>query len=249
MTKTIVFLGAKPLGYACLTFLWQNAVALDARVVAVGTNDKAVLNNKAQSISSFCEIHQIPILSNLADLPTCDFIISVQYHQILRQNHIDQARCLAINLHTAPLPEYRGCHPFSFAIADGATEYGTTLHRLEAGIDSGDILFEKRFPIPADCWVKDLFEQTQQHSIELFRTHIGDILAGSYAPIPQNTRAQTHSSNYHFRKDIEQLKAIDLSWSAEKIERHLRATYFPPFAPPYFIVAGKRLGVAALEDF
>ncbi|MBK8684503.1 MAG: hypothetical protein IPN26_05660 [Bacteroidetes bacterium] len=75
-----------------------------------------------------------------------DFLISVQYHQILNERHIQKARTLAINLHMAPLPEYRGCNQFSFAILDQYPEFGTTLHVMDERIDHGDILFEKDSP-------------------------------------------------------------------------------------------------------
>ena len=64
----------------------------------------------------------------------------------------------------APLPEYRGCNQFSFAIVDGKKEFGTTLHKMEEGIDNGDIIAESRFDIPENCFVKELYELTYKTS-------------------------------------------------------------------------------------
>lgn len=243
----IVFLGSKPLGYQCLQHVLQQQTALQAQVIAVGTNPKATLNTATHNIADLCHAHGLPMLQGLHDLPPCDFIVSVQYHRILRQPHIDQARRLAVNLHTAPLPEYRGCHPFSFAIIDQATEYGTTLHQLTAGIDSGDILFERRFPIAPHTMVGQLFEQTQHESLAMFAAALPHLLSGNYTRLAQSSRATSHPSSYHYRHEMDEIKKIDLNWSAERIERHLRATYFPPFAPPYAMV-GKQKVFFSFDD-
>lgn len=239
MVKTIVFLGAKNIGYHCLHNLLQNREHLGVQVVAAATNPNGSAPNKA--IEQLCALHGIGLITKLSQIPTCDLIISVQYHRILKPHHIARARQIAVNLHMAPLPEYRGCNQFSFAILDKAKVFGATLHRLEAGIDSGDILFETRFEIPPQCWVKDLYELTEQAAEQLFTTHLAQLVNGNYRLTPQQTLIEKRGCNYHFRNEIDQIKLIDLNWDAEKIERHLRATCFPPFEPPYALVNGKRV--------
>jgi len=239
--KKIVFLGSKAIGYQCLKYLLDKQTLLDAQVIAIGTANKNNPLDNEQTIEQLCQQHQLPMFQKLSHLPTCDFIISVQYHKILKAKHIACARQLAINLHMAPLPEYRGCNQFSFAIVDGVEEFGTTIHQLEEGIDSGSILFEKRFPIPKNCFVKDLYQLTYEHSIQLFQSHISDILTGNYTPIPQANLLATRPTSYHFRQEINDLKQIDLSWDREKIERHIRATYFPPFEPPYAMIDNRKV--------
>lgn len=238
--KSVVFLGSKPIGMACLQILIDRAPQLDWQIIAVGTNENTLLQGK-DTWQTYCQTQNIPLLFNLDDLPDCDFIISVQYHRILKARHIQKARQIALNLHLAPLPEYRGCNQFSFAIIDNAHEFGATLHRLEVGIDSGDIVFERRFVIPPNCFVQTLYELTCTAALDLFAQHIGDIATGNYQLIAQNSRIAQYGTNYHYRHEINQLKEIDLNWSAEKIMRHIRATYFPPFEPPYAWVGNKKV--------
>ena len=238
--KSIVFLGAKAIGSYCLQYLQEHCKELDIEVIAVGIG-KASKAHQKSDIQLIAEKNQIPILQNLDELPDCDFILSIQYHKILKAQHIAKAKELAINLHIAPLPEYRGCNQFSFAILDNASTFGTTLHRLEVGIDSGDILAEKRFPIPKGCWVQDLYQLTLTASRQLFAENIAQILQGNYTTIPQSELIAERGTSYHFRKEINDIKQIDLQWSASKIERHIRATYFPPFEPPYAIIEGKKV--------
>jgi len=239
----IAFLGSKEVGYSALEYLIANAIDLNINIVAVLTNDRKI-SDTDKSILELVSTHQIQVLSHanqLLELETIDFLISIQYHEILLQKHIDSAKKLAINLHMAPVPEYRGCNQFSFAIIDKAKEFGTTLHVLEAGIDSGNILFEKRFPITENETVVSLHKKTTEESIALFENSISDILTGNYSRTPQKSFKNIRPFGFHLRNEINDIKQIDLSWEDEKIDRYIRATYFPPFEPPYAIKNGERI--------
>ena len=106
---------------------------------------------------------------------------------------------------------------------------------------AGDILFEKRFPIPGDCWVNELYELTFKKSVELFHESLPDIISGKYKLKPQKSFLNNRKTSLHFRKEIEKLKKIDLSWNKEKIEKHIRATFMPGFEPPYTIINNKKV--------
>ena len=56
-----------------------------------------------------------------------------------------------INLHGSLLPKYRGAAPIQWAIANGERETGVTTMRLDAGLDTGDILLERAVPVPEDA--------------------------------------------------------------------------------------------------
>lgn len=237
--KTIVYLGTKQIGFTCLQYVLQTSSQLDTKVIAVGTkSNKQGANN---DIEQLCADNNIRLIDNPDELPDCDILISVQYHRILKPRHIAKAKQIAVNLHMAPLPEYRGCNQFSFAILDNAQVFGTTLHRLEDGIDNGAILFETRFAVPNKCWAKELYQLTEKASEELFTTHLPDIISGNYSPILQEQLIPVRGTSLHYRNEIEQIKQIDLNWNAEKIARHIRATYFPPFEPPYALIDGVKV--------
>ncbi|MEM9023154.1 MAG: formyltransferase family protein [Bacteroidota bacterium] len=241
--KEIVFMGGKEIGSACLQHVLDRSRDLDIVVKAVLTNDRQLLGG-GTSVSALAEAHGIPVLPSLEaflEIPDVDILLSVQYHEILRQPHIDKARQIAVNLHMAPLPEYRGCNQFTFAILDGATEFGTTLHRLETSVDGGAILFEKRFPIPAGCYVTDLYAHTFAASSALFRESLEALVNGSYTPVPQADFLGSRSTSFHYRREINDVKVIDLNWPKERIARHIRATYFPPFDPPYALQDGTKV--------
>jgi methionyl-tRNA formyltransferase len=141
----------------------------------------------------------------------------------------------------APLPEYRGCNQFSFAILNGDREFGTTLHRIEEGIDSGDILAERRFPIAEDVTVQELYTVTFEESVKLFEDTLPRLVDQTYTLCPQEAYRATRKSSIHYRKDIEALKRIDLAASEEEIYRRIRATAMPGFAPPYALVGRHKI--------
>lgn len=239
--KKVVFMGSKPIGYLCLEFLLKNKDRLGCEVVAVFSNDNVRFGSEF-SVKKLAEDYNLVFGETLEDFANykgeVDFIISVQYHLILRPEHIQRAKELAVNLHMAPLPEYRGCNQFSFAIYNESKVFGTTLHRLESGIDSGDIIAERRFEILPSMMVKDLYDKTFQESVILFEDKIGDVLKGNFTFKSQDQLKGTRSSNLYFRKDIQILKQIDLGPNAKEIALKVRATAMPGFEPPFTIIDG-----------
>lgn len=231
---TIAFLGTKEIGYKCFESLVALKDILNLRIVAVLTNGRKLFT-EGKTLRELAIEMNIPVFEDLNQLiagPDIDLIISVQYHQILKPAHIAKAKRIAVNYHMAPLPEYRGCNQFSFAIVNGDKVFGTTLHRLENGIDSGDILAEKRFPIPENSTVFELYDLTFARTVELFKETVPLLVSGEYQLKSQASFLAARGTSIHLRKEIEELKRIDLDWPAEKILRHLRATSMPGFPPP-----------------
>lgn len=238
--KTIIFLGSKPIGYECLEYLIAQRSDLNVEVIGVMTKARKEFGD-GHDLGALAAAHGIPVLTSLEDLPDCDIIYSVQHHEILKDSHISKARQIAANLHMAPLPEYRGSNQFSFAILDEKTEFGTTIHCMAAGVDNGDILFQKRFPIPENCWVDQLYQLTYKASLNLFRQTLRHIVEGKYNRLPQELLVGKYGTSMHYRSEMDAIKVIDPTWSQEKIERHIRATSMPGFEPPYLVRDGKKI--------
>ncbi len=240
MALSIVFLGSKPIGYHCLEYLIRQGKLFDLHIAAVATRQRQEFGD-GYDLKALAEKNDIPLIDSLEQLPDCDIIYSVQHHQLLKARHIGKAAQIAVNLHLAPLPEYRGCNQFSFAIMDGAEEFGVTIHEMDAWIDHGAILFEKRFAVPPQCWVSELYELSIHNAIELFKESLPDLLKGTYRKTHQHMLEKERGTALHYRKEIDDLKVIDLNAPEDEISRRIRATYMPGFEPPYCIVGGKKL--------
>lgn len=238
----VLFLGSKKVGYECLLHLIKVKEQLSLEVIGVLSNDNNRFGN--ESLIDLAKKYSIKIYKDLDDILSIkdlDYIISVQYHKILKSKHIDVAKKLAINLHMAPLPELRGCNQFSFAILNDYNFFGTTIHKLESGIDNGAIISERRFPTPSNCFVKDLVELTIEQSIILFKETIKDIINNEYRLINQSDLIEKRGSTINYRKDIESIKKIDLNQSEALIYKQIRATAMPGFEFPYSIVNGMKI--------
>ena len=79
-----------------------------------------------------------------------DAIIVVGYGRIIPQWMLDLPPLGNINLHASLLPKYRGAAPIQWAIANGETVTGVTTMRIDAGLDTGDILQQEELPIAPD---------------------------------------------------------------------------------------------------
>ena len=241
--KKLVFLGSKPIGFDCLAYLISQKETLDVEICGLLTHARKEFGN-AHDLNSLANEHGIPIINSLGDLPECDILYSVQYHEVLKKEHIEKASEIAVNLHMAPLPEYRGANQFSFALLEEKKEFGTTIHKIDTRIDHGDILFQKRFPIPENCWVNDLYQLTFNASVRLFQQTLAHLVAGNYKVVPQADLVGKFGTSIHYRKEMAEIKQIDLNWTKEKIERHIRATSMPGFEPPYTIINGEKVHLA-----
>ena len=79
-----------------------------------------------------------------------DAFVVVAYGKILPQWLLDIPKLGAYNLHASLLPKYRGAAPIHWAIANGETVTGVTTMKLDAGMDTGDLLLRKEVAIGAD---------------------------------------------------------------------------------------------------
>jgi methionyl-tRNA formyltransferase len=86
-----------------------------------------------------------------------DAILVVAYGRIIPQWMLDLPRFGNVNLHGSLLPKYRGAAPIQWAVANGETESGVTTMRLDAGLDTGDVLLERRVGIGAGTMASELF--------------------------------------------------------------------------------------------
>jgi methionyl-tRNA formyltransferase len=236
--KNIVFLGSKSIGYYCLEKLIHAHIDEQVYIQGVLTREHAL--DKGDSMNQLIEDYDLNVYNSLDEIEDCDILFSVQHHEILKPRHIAKSS-LALNLHMAPLPEYRGANQFSFALLENKQEFGVTIHKMDAKIDHGAIAFEKRFPIPKECWVKDLYTLAEDAAKELFTTSLPKILKNEIEWTEQETLINERGTSLHFKNEIEELKRLDPNWPKDKIMSHVRATYMPGFEPPYFLIDDKKV--------
>ncbi len=113
-------------------------------------------------------------------------ILVVAYGRIIPDWMLALPRFGNLNLHGSLLPKYRGAAPIQWAVANGETETGVTTMRLDAGLDTGDILLEERVPIGPATTAADLFLSLAETGAGLMLRTLKGLAAGTLAPTTQD---------------------------------------------------------------
>ena len=173
-----------------------------------------------------------------------DAIIVVGYGRIIPQWMLDLPRLGNINLHASLLPRYRGAAPIQWAIANGESVTGVTTMRIDAGLDTGDILLQNELPITPDATSETIAPELASMGAQLVIETLHGLQAGTIEPRKQE---DSQSSPAPILRKQDGL--IDFSRTAKEIHNRLRG--FQPWPGVYTKFRGKTLqiwkAVAAAE--
>ena len=115
-----------------------------------------------------------------------DAIIVVGYGRIIPQWMIDLPRLGNLNLHASLLPKYRGAAPIQWAIANGESVTGVTTMRIDAGLDTGDILMQREISIDLKDTSETLGPKLAAIGAELMVETLRGLATGQVRPTPQD---------------------------------------------------------------
>ena len=147
-----------------------------------------------------------------------ELIVVAAYGQILPPAILDLPRHGCLNVHTSLLPKYRGAAPIQWALANGDAETGVTLMKMDAGLDTGDIVAQRRTPIrPADDSAT-LHDRLARLGAELLGQTIPDYVSEKIRPRPQPAAGASHAP-----KIKKEDGHIDWNLPAQTIVNRLRA--------------------------
>ena len=161
------------------------------------------------------------------NIENSQIIISVLYDKLLTSEQLQGRECF--NFHPGTLPQYRGAGCCSWAIINEEKFFGVTLHLIDKGIDTGNIIDHCDFPITIEDTAHSLFQKTEQVIYSMFKKWFEKLLNGDY----ESTKQDKSKSSLYLRKDLE--KAKDLT-------RFIKAFYFPnKEAAYYYNKQGKKI--------
>ena len=175
-----------------------------------------------------------------------DLNVVVAYGQILPQALLEVPKHGSVNVHTSLLPRHRGAAPIQWAILEGDSETGVTIMKMDAGLDTGPILTERRSAIADEDTAQTLHDRLAVMGAELLVETIPDLVAGKITPRPQPEGAT-------YARKIEKADGlIDWNESAAQISRRVRAFTPWPGAYTFLEANGQRrmikiLGGAVLD--
>ncbi len=163
-------------------------------------------------------------------------VVVVGYGRIIPQWMIDLPPLGNINLHASLLPKYRGAAPIQWAIAMGETVTGVTTMRIDAGLDTGDILLMRELPIAPEDTAETLAPRLAALGAPLMVETLRGLEAGSITP-----RLQDHSQHTLAPVLKKEDGLIDFNRPAVEIGNRLRGFY--PWPGAYTTFRGKNLRV------
>jgi methionyl-tRNA formyltransferase len=163
-------------------------------------------------------------------------IVVVGYGRIIPQWMIDLPPLGNINLHGSLLPKYRGAAPVQWAIAMGETVTGVTTMRIDAGLDTGDILLQREMPIAPEDTAVTLAPRLAEMGAPLMVETLAGLRAGTITPRKQDDSQATLAPILKKEDGL-----IDFQRSARQIRNRLRG--FQPWPGAYTTFRGKNLNV------
>lgn len=171
---------------------------------------------------------------NLFRSHAADVAVVVAYGRILPQVYLESFPKGAVNVHFSLLPKYRGAAPVNWAIINGEEKTGVTTMKMDAGLDTGDILLTNETKIGAE-----------ETSIELMErlSHAGSVLLSETLKNFDEIAPQKQDDSKATFAPIMKKEDGRIDWNLPALEINNRIRGFQPFPSSYTFYQGKKLTI------
>lgn len=169
-----------------------------------------------------------------------DVIVVAAFGQILPERILNIPRYGCINVHASLLPAYRGAAPIQWAVIDGLEETGITIMYMEKGLDTGDIICQRRVKLSPDETGGSLFDRLAVEGADLLVETLEQLENGTAV-----RRKQDDSKASYARMLSKDMGRLDFTQDAVILERLIRG--LNPWPSAYTGVNGKTLKIYAAK--
>ena len=179
------------------------------------------------------------VVQTLSEL-NADIFIVVAFGQILKENLLALPRHFCMNLHSSLLPKYRGAAPINWAIINGESETGVTTMKMDAGLDTGDILLTDKVPIHFEEDAQSLHDTLATKGASLVLETLRQLEARTLKPLSQNSSLSSYAPK---------LKKEDglIYWDNPALTIHNRVRGLSPWPGAFSYLGSKRLSIRKTE--
>lgn len=167
-----------------------------------------------------------------------DFLFSFYYRKMLSAEILGIPKRGALNMHGSLLPKYRGRVPTNWAVLNGETETGASLHYMEAKPDAGNLVAQTSVPILGDDTAHEVFQKVVVAAEMTLVRALPQLIAGTAPSIPLELKAGSYFSG---RKPED--GRIDWTKSARDVYNLIRAVA-PPYPGAFTEIGGERIVIA-----
>lgn len=223
----ICIAGKNEIAIEAVKHLIDIGIKKDSLLALCNFSDKGI-NEWQPSFRKFCQLNNIEItnLQSLYDLKNLIFI-SLEYDRLIKTENFKTESLF--NIHFSALPEYKGVYTSILPILHGKSHSGVTLHKIDDGIDTGEIIAQEIFEIKENWTAYDLYLNYISHGILLFKNNIVTLLNSEFVCIAQANK----NSSYYSRKCIDFGANLLLGGKTSyQMANSIRSLSFRPFQLP-----------------
>jgi len=235
----ILFAGNKHRGAVCLEALLRRGdtiVGVLAHAGVTGADEVADVAKKARlPLLRPLDPNAPEVLEQIKSWSP-ELIVLGGYGPIVRSPFLATAPRGAVNLHGGRLPEYRGSSPMNWVLINGEKEFGISIIQVDDGVDTGDVLSERRFPIAQEETIADLQEKADLVFPEMLLEVLAHIDRGTLVPRKQD---ETKAAYYPLRFPDDGLIFFD-QLTAEQVHNRIRALT-RPYPGAFSFYKGKKV--------
>lgn len=165
-----------------------------------------------------------------------DIFVVAAFGQILSEEILAMPKYGCVNIHASLLPKYRGAGPIQWAIINGEKITGVTIMRMDKGLDTGDMLFQKEVAIAPDETADTLHDKLAEAGARLIVEALAKIEAGDATPVKQKDEESCYAKML-----TKAMGRIDWQMEAKKLDCLIRGLISWPGASTIF--RGKTLKI------
>ncbi len=247
--KNVIVFGNQKIAIDCIKTL-QNSKEVNLLCI-VGSENESDRVFGYSSISDYCrkknlkyynaEEFDSSIIKSLRKLNP-SFCFSFYHRKIFKKEYIDIPSEGFINIHPSLLPKYRGPVPSMWALLNGDFLTGVTIHYIDEGIDSGDIIAQERVKIDSSISGFELHNKLMEEGIKLFKKILPVIISGKV-----KRRKQKHKDATYYGSFKPSIQYIDWYTQAKDIYNKVR-TFKRPYLGARGVINGEEIVIWSVEN-
>tara|TARA_X000000950_G_C13907800_1_gene657674 strand:- start:2167 stop:3048 length:882 start_codon:yes stop_codon:yes gene_type:complete len=185
-------------------------------------------------LKEYCDTYCIDYLPNqsvnsesflrLLNNYDCDILVSMSFNQIFKKKILNATKYGVINCHAGMLPFYRGRNVLNWVLINDESEFGITVHHVDEGIDTGDIIIQKAFQISEEDNYNSLLKIAYNKCGSILHEALVLINKNKYDRIPQS---DIHELGFYCGQRIDGDEQINWNDSSRDIHNLIRAVCKP----------------------
>jgi methionyl-tRNA formyltransferase len=229
--KVICIAGKYQVACEALRYLVKSKLFLKENICALLSAEKINIYGMENFKNVTAELG-VRVLNDISELYKIENLVffSLEFDKIINPEKFISKELF--NIHFSKLPTYKGVLTSVWPLINGDKKSGVTLHKIDKGIDTGNIIGQIEFPIDITDTCRDLYFKYHKYGLELFRKNIKKVLVKHYIEKTQDV----YGSTYYSRESINysELK-VNLKQSAYQVHNQVRAFIFNEYQLPMIL--------------